>query len=236
MWRDRQPDKTEPEGTREGCGIDDSVGWPDEFWASSVGWVDAMLRSHYGIYEFTDDPDCILRVGLSQARAPVRLSDGTQIQPGELVGTLHFWNEQLPRYPSNGPNFAWACTVRDRALYSLRVFSDHIESDPTWQDVRAIRTETALPTRLGAVQIERVFQRYGFEPVPTDTSLMARLHGLGECFVLWGLTRAYNPAALSRQPFLRNRYELWISRATLLLRYARGNGRAVGKTVSQSGH
>jgi hypothetical protein len=92
--------------------------------------------------------------------------------------------------------------------------------------VQAIRTETALPARLGAVQVGRVFQRYGFERVPTECSLRARLHGLGECFVLWGLTRAFNPAALPRQPFLRDRHELWISRAALLARYARRNSRS----------
>lgn len=50
-----------------------------------------------------------------------------------------------------------------------------------------------MPARLGAAQIMRVFQRYGFEPVATNYSLLDRLHGLGESFVLWGLTRAYNP-------------------------------------------
>src|SRR5438132_2256727 len=200
-----------------------SAAWPDELWAGSVGWVDALLRSYYGIYEFTDDPACVLRVGLSQARAPVSLSDGTHIEVGELVGTLHFWNEHLPRYSPRGPDLGWACAVRDRVTYSLRAFSEYVEDEPGWRDIRAIRTETALPARLGASQIMRVFQRYGFERVPTDPSLLARLHGLGECFVMWGLTRAFNPAALPRQPFLRDRHELWISRATLLLRYARRN-------------
>lgn len=197
-----------------------SATWPDEFWAGSVSRADAILRSYYGIYEFTDDPACVLRVGLGQARAPVALSDGSQVEIGELVGTLHFWNEHLPRYSAKGPDLGWACAVRDRVIYSLRAFSDYIEREPAWQDVQAIRTETALPARLGVSQIGRVFQRYGFERVPTDPSLLARLHGLGECFVLWALTRAFNPAALPRQPFLRDRHELWISRRCLLSRYA----------------
>lgn len=200
-----------------------SAAWPDELWAGSVGWADAILRSYYGVYEFTDDPACVLRVGLDQARAPVSLSDGANVELGELVGTLHFWNEHLPRYSPRGPDLGWACAVRDRVTYSLRAFSEYVEDEPGWRDIRAIRTETALPARLGASQIMRVFQRYGFERVPTDPSLLARLHGLGECFVIWGLTRAFNPAALPRQPFLRDRHELWISRATLLLRYARRN-------------
>jgi hypothetical protein len=212
-----------------------SPAWPDEFWAGSVAWVDAILRSYYGIYEFTDDPRCVLRVGLGQARAPVSLSDGTHVEIWEPVGTLHFWNEHLPRYSSKGPDLAWACAMRDRVVHSLRAFSAYIESEAAWQEVRAIRTETAWPARLGGSQIRRVFQRYGFEWVPTDPSLRARLHGFGECFVLWGLTRAFNPAALPRQPFLRDRHELWISRAILLLRYARHNGQIDTGTALRSG-
>src|SRR5689334_1916169 len=152
-----------------------SAAWPDELWAGSVGWVDAMLRSYYGIYEFTDDPNCVLRVGLSQARAAVALSDGTRIEIDEPVGMLHFWNEHLPRYSSKGPDLGWACAVRDRVIYSLRAFSEYVESAPAWREVQAIRTETALPARLGALQIGRVFQRYGFERVPTDWSFRERL-------------------------------------------------------------
>ena len=197
-----------------------SATWPDDLWTGSVAWVDAILRSYYRIYEFTDDPACVLRVALDEARAPASLSDGTRVEIGELVGTLHFWNEHLPRYSEKGPDLGWACAVRDRVICSLRAFSDYIERDPSWHRVRAIRAETALPARLGASQIARVCQRYGFELTPTEDTFLARLHGLGECFVLWGLTRAFNPAALPRQPFLRDRRELWISRATLLARYA----------------
>src|SRR5690242_14820095 len=92
----------------------------------------------------------VLRVGLGQARAQVSLSDGTRVEFGELVGTLHFWNEHLPRYSSKGPNLGWACAVRNRVIYSLRAFSEYIDSEAAWQGVRAIRTETALPARLGA--------------------------------------------------------------------------------------
>jgi YkoP domain len=205
-----------------------SAAWPDELWAGSVAWVDARLRSYYGIYEFTDDPACVLRVALSAARMPASLSDGTQVEVGELVGILHFWNEHLPRYSEKGPDLGWACLIRDRVIYSLRAFSEYIEHEPAWREVRAIRAETVLPARLGAPQIARVFQRYGFERIPTESSFLARLHGLGECCILWGITRALNPAAMPRQRFLRDRCELWISRTALLARYAgRGNaGRA----------
>jgi hypothetical protein len=197
-----------------------SATWQNDLWVGSVTWVDAILRSCYGIYEFTDDPACVLRVALSEARVAAALCDGTRVAAGDLVGTLHFWNEHLPRYSEKGPDLGWACLVRDRVVYSLRAFSAYIERDPAWREVRAIRAETALPARLGVNQVARVFQRYGFERTPTDESWRTRLHGLGECFVLWGLTRAFNPAALPRQPFLRDRCELWISRQTLRALYA----------------
>ena len=197
-----------------------SATWPDDLWAGSIAWADAILRSYYGIYEFTDDPACVLRVALDEARVPAALSDGTRVEVGDLVGIVHFWNEHLPRYSEKGPDLGWACLMRDRVIYSLRAFSDYIERDAAWSEVQAIRAETALPARLGASQIARVFRRFGFERAPTDDSWLARLHGLGGCFVLWGLTRAFNPAALPRQPFLRDRCELWISRKTLLARYA----------------
>ena len=56
----------------------------------SVGLFDAIIRTFYRVCEFTDDPACVLRVGLSPARAPVSLSDGTRVEIGELVGNLHF--------------------------------------------------------------------------------------------------------------------------------------------------
>ena len=74
----------------------------------SVGLFDAIIRTFYGLCEFTDDPACVLRVGLSPARAPVSLSDGTRVEIGELVGTLHFWNEHLPRFKPGGPDLHWA--------------------------------------------------------------------------------------------------------------------------------
>ena len=82
-----------------------STNWPDELWAGSVSLFDSIIRTCYGVYEFTDDPACVLRVGLSQARASLTLSDGTRVEYGELIGTLHWWNEHLPRYSTERAGF-----------------------------------------------------------------------------------------------------------------------------------
>ena len=98
-----------------------SLDGPDEFWAMSVGLFDAIIRTFYRVYELTDDRACVLRVGLSPACAPVSLSDGTRIETSELVGTLHFRNEHLPRHgPADpiSPGPAWRATGADiRFMY-----------------------------------------------------------------------------------------------------------------------
>ena len=199
-----------------------SGSWPDELWAGSISLVDSLIRTYYGIYEFTDDPGCVLRIGMAPSRNTVTLSDGTKVESGEPVGTLHFWNEHLPRYPPEGPNLRWACAMRDQMRRSLCSLAEYIEREPAWQDVRGLRGEAALSTRLGASQVGRVGERYGFERVPpTDLSFLGRLHAVGEGLTLWSLTRAFNPAALPRQPFMRDHHELWISRNALIRRYGR---------------
>lgn len=197
---------------------DASATWPDELWVGSVSWCDAILRACYGVYEFTDDPACVFRIGLGKTRAPLSLADGTRIDAGETVGTLHFWNEHLPRYTGDGPSFAWARAMRAQVAGSLGTLADYVESEGAWSDVRAFRAEAALSSR-GSSQSHRVIQRYGFEEVAADRSLLRRAHDFGDDFLLWGLARAFNPAALPRLPFLRHHRELWISRSSLLRNY-----------------
>jgi hypothetical protein len=213
-----------------------SGSWPDELWAGSVGLVDALIRTYYGIYEFTDDPGCVLRIGMTQARAAVTLSDGTKVEAGEPVGTLHFWNEHLPHYPPAGPNLLWACGMRDQMRRSLRSLAEYVEDEPSWREIRALRGEYALSSRLGTPQVRRVGERYGFERVrPTDLSLLGRLHAVGEGVILWSLTRAFHPAALARQPFMRDHHELWISRRALIGRYGRQRKQALTALVRPNG-
>jgi hypothetical protein len=111
--------------------------------------------------------------------------------------------------------------VRNQVLHSLHALAFYVESEPALRQIRALRGEAALSARLGISQVQRVAERFGFERVPTNFSRCQRLYALGESCTLWALTRAFNPAAVSRQPFLRDHHELWISRADLLGRYGR---------------
>lgn len=196
-----------------------SATWPDELWSESISRCDAILRSFYRVREFTDDPTCVFRLGLSKARADYLLSDGTFITYGEAIGTIHFWNEHLPRRPAQARGLGWACAMRDRVAHSLASLALYIESDPAWRDIPAFHAEAGLSTRLGGAQIQRVVQRYGFEKTVSERSLFRRVHDIGDDFLLWGLARAFNPGALSRLRFFRDHQDLWMSRSALLQHY-----------------
>jgi len=132
---------------------------------------------------------------------------------------LHFWNEHLPRYALRGPDLGWASQMRRRVQHSLRRLCEYVESEPEWASVRAFCAEATLASRIGLRQIRRLGLRYGFERLDPPRSLLKQVHGFGICVNAWGLTRAFNPAALPRQRLFRDGHELWISRATLSERY-----------------
>ena len=64
-------------------------------------------------------------------------------------------------------------------------------------------------------------RRFGFEVVTREDSLMRNLQAFGDNCIAWLLTRAFNPAALHRQAFLRGQIELWMPRQRLLAQCAR---------------
>jgi YkoP domain len=192
------------------------AGWGAELWTSLVGSLDALLRAYYGVYEFTDDPDCLLRIGMSLAREPVTLGDGTSIEVDDRIGSLHFWNEHLPRFSDVGPELHWAAEMRRRVSVSLRDLAAYIEKEPQWRGVDAFMGYAAFSSRVGIVQLYRVTRRMGFEWVPGSSSTARSLAG---SITGYGLTRVHNPAALARQHFFRRVHEIWISRPTLLSLY-----------------
>lgn len=213
------PETTTPSrAARAEQSIRGEEGWSDEIWAAVVGSLDTVLRSFYGIYEFTDDPGCVLRIGLSFAREPVTLMNGTAIEIGDPIGSLHFWNEHLPRYSGFGPELCWAAEMRRRLSRSLTALAEHVERDPDWRAVHAFRGYAAFSSRIGILQLYRVTRRLGFEWVPGGSSTARALAG---SITGYGLTRVHNPAALPHQPFFRRTHEVWISRAALLDLYRR---------------
>src|SRR4051812_34811805 len=177
----------------------------------------------YGIREFTDDPNCLLRLALKRTTTPLRLDDGTRIVPGDPVGELHLWNDHVPRYPPGGPTLGWASRAHSLVVYSLSLLVDYVESDAQWRRVQAFYVDVPISPKRPFDSVRRVSLRYGFEPALQRQTFWRSVRGIIESLLLGGLAYAYNPVATHRRRFLRHRQRAWIGRTTLLQRYgARG--------------
>jgi len=190
----------------------------------AVRGVDSLLRLHQRIQEFTEDEECIFRVSRERASRAVMLSDGTEIAEGEPVLQLHFWNEHLPAMPSVGPSPAWAIRLTRRMRASLEAVAAYLEREPELGEVQALHGTAPFSSRIGAVQMVRTAQRFGFDVIEADASRewRERLHVVFDSMLLWGLAYAFNPAGLKTKGLLRHRHQLWISRRKLLSRYGSG--------------
>jgi len=189
--------------------------------ALSVYAVDALLRRWYRIEDFTDDPDCLLRIAPKRACMSISLSDGAKIAPGQLVGELHCWNERVPRFPVEGPTLGWAKRAHRLVKHSLKLLAQHAQRDPVWRRAQAYSADLPISAEQTIASVRRMAAQYGFEPIPRQRTLWRVVHQITENMLLRALLYAYNPAAARRQGFWRRRQQIWISRSALIQRYAK---------------
>lgn len=187
----------------------------------AVRGVDSLLRQRLGIQEFTEDEECLFRISLASATRLVLLSDGIAVQEGDPVLQLHFWNEHLPVMPSEGPSAAWATLMKRRVRRSLATVAAYVERERALHAVVALHGSPPFASRLGALQMVRTGQRFGFDVIDpyAEPELRKRIHEIFDSMLLWGLTRTFNPAGLRSKGLLRHRHQLWISRHKLLRCY-----------------
>jgi len=187
--------------------------------------LDSLLRRAQGVYEFSPEPDCILRLALGRSEREVTLADGTRIAAGERIGELHLWNERLPPMPKAGPDFRWALAMRHRLVRSLRLLAAHVENDAALADVRAFRGEMVFDLRRDEREDADPFARLGLELRPAEPAgLLKRFTDFWENLYAWWLIWTFNPASLHSKRFWHlQRCQLWISREALLSKYGPGH-------------
>ena len=187
--------------------------WPRR----SVFVLDAYLRRHYGIFEFTDKADCILRVARATAPRNLVLSDGTAIRAGDPLLELHLWNEHVPTIPPSGVTLRWAAMAARRARNSLRTLAAAADAD-TLPEFVALRGCLRFDGRLLATP----FSGCGFDTIAEPPASPGEwLHGIGESCLTGMLLWAFNPAGLGHARLTRARRYVWMSRARLLARHGR---------------
>ncbi|HZP39092.1 MAG TPA: bacteriohopanetetrol glucosamine biosynthesis glycosyltransferase HpnI [Methylomirabilota bacterium] len=185
-----------------------------------VVWLDRRVRAREQIFEFTQDPSCMLRARWARATRTIVLSDGTRVNPGDRYVELHLWNEHLarPGRPA-AQDLAWAASAWRRTEHSLRLLAQFLESREDLRDIRAVHGRAAFAPREPR-RLMQVVRRFGFEvQIVPSTGLRSRLHDLGENVLIWGLAWAFNPGFRGGKVLSRPRHELWMSRDALIRRY-----------------
>jgi hypothetical protein len=179
---------------------------------------DAFLSRQYGIFPFSDDPDCILRLQKTHASHRLALS-GLVLEPGDAVVGFHLWNERMPPMPKEGASLGWAAHTRRLFFYSLRLAADAIRADEEMRQSRALSGATSIFTPGLKDNGANFFKQAGFIVAPYYRPLGA-FGEFWENFYSWWIIWAYNPGGLKGLGLGHmRRTEIWIAMGEFLERY-----------------
>lgn len=183
-----------------------------------VCWIDTLLRKIQRIYEFTDDPECILRIQLKRAAHSVTLG-GERILKGDPVLAVHAWNERMPKIPKEGPTLEWALVLRRQVIYTFRKVAKEICLDHQYSQVRAVCGESALFSFVDHTGGTHLMQHLGFTVLPYYRPL-GRFGEFWENLFSWWMMGTYNDASLRSRDFLHlQRTEIWMTVDEFIWRY-----------------
>jgi len=178
-----------------------------------VGWLwqgyDLAYRWLHGLEDLPTEKGAFLRMGVERHRgARVALRDGTVVEPGDLVGTIHFNNEAVAALHDGkvNPVRSGILILRafERSLHALARLLDTAR----YRDVKAFTAITIL---------HQSIEGFGFEIHPLPSGWRSRVVAAYGRFVL---TR-FHPLGRERErqkPF--DARVTWISTAELRRRYA----------------
>jgi hypothetical protein len=182
--------------------------------------LDRWLRRRQGVYEYTNDENCLFRLQRVEAEGPLTLRDGTAIARGDPLLALHLWNEHIPPMAPGGPTVAWARQTGHALNLSLRDLVGYLAADPALDDVVAIRADLWLGTAEYNAKLARIMAHCGFEQPDTESGTSGPLHRFGENILIFLLVMATNPAAIRVPGLPREHKPVYLSRAALERRYA----------------
>ena len=182
-----------------------------------IRFIDGLMVRAIGVFEFTDDPACLLRLRWGRAHTTIRLGDET-IAVGDPVLELHVWNDHVPPTPAEGPDLAWASRAFRLWVTSLRNAARYLQSRPDRETIRAVTGTTGLfPDHGDGPGAARFMERLGFAVMPYQAS---RLRLPWENLYSWLLIWAYSPGSLRfRRWSGMRRLELWMPAEAFVRRF-----------------
>ncbi len=183
-----------------------------------VRFIDTLLRKCLGIYEFSCDPDCILRIQLTRSAHSVSFV-GERILRHAPIVAIHAWNERIPAIPPTGPDFQWALCIRHQIIHSFTELAKVMKTETLYAEVQAVCGTSALFSITEHTGGTRMIQHMGFTVLPSFRPL-GKFGEFWENLFAWGMMWAYNSASLKSREFRRmQRTEIWITAAEFIRRY-----------------
>jgi len=178
---------------------------------------DALVRHAAGVFEFTQDPVCLLRLQCSVLHRDLVLPDA-QLPARTAVLEFHLWNERVPALPPGGADLAWARIISSRLIRSFEMVRAYLATELAQAGLRAVGGITVLGSASGSSS--DLLAHLGFNPRPYSNPLGRFGENLENAYT-WSLMWAYNPASLRRKYLSQlHRTEYWMSTPAFLERFA----------------
>ena len=179
---------------------------------------DRFLRWRLGVFEFCEDPSCLIRLRLARAPHSIPLSDG-EIPAGAKLLELHLWNERVQRMPPEGADLRMAIGIRRMFIFSCQAAAREMQHNPRFSGIEVVGGITVLFYPGEGSGGEKLFKRLGFTLFPYHNPL-GRFGEFWENLFTWSLMWAYNAPSLRQRHLLRlHRTEMWMSAKEFILRY-----------------
>jgi len=178
----------------------------------SIKALDRILRRFLGIYEFSQEPGCVLRYSRARSRIAITLPGGEVVRPGDSILELHFWNDRLgaSRYPGSSSG-----TLRFALRYSLALLAAQLQSNERFVDIKAVHATIARASSRSC----RVHHLFGCALYSAPRSNARRIHDYFENFLIHSLRWAFNPRIAKQRSLRLNRVELWVAVSDLVARF-----------------
>ena len=185
---------------------------------AGVRLIEYLIRKSLHVYEFTDEPDCILRIQLTPAPRSVH-EGGVAVSKGDTVLVIHAWNERMPKLPKEGPTLEWGIRLRRLAVHSFEAVANELQKGGKYSQVRAIYGESTLFSFSDHTGGLRMIQHMGFTILPYRGST-GKFGEFWANLFSWWLLWAFNDVSLQSRDFWRQeRTEIWFMAEDFIERY-----------------
>lgn len=171
---------------------------------ATIKALDRLLRHVLSIYEFSDEPSCVLRYSRAHSKSVLTLPDGESLQLGDPILDLHFWNERFGVHsnPTSPPK-----ALRSALRHSLTLLAEQLQSNEQFSDIKAVHATLARASHRSCC-LHRLF---GYELHIAPRSRERQAHDFFENILIHLLRWAFNPHRANPRSLRLNRVELWIS-------------------------